>query len=770
MRSKIFVLDDDEQLALLIRKNLEREGLSVTVSSDEKKAVSFILKDTPDLVLLDYQLRQTTGKEFIGQLNRAGKTIPFIIMTGHGDERIAVEMMKLGARDYLTKDIHFLDMLPSVIHKTLGVLRTEKELNDVQRALQESEEKFREMAEHIHEVFWLFDWLNRRIIYVSPAYEKIWGRKVEDLYNRHEEWTESVYPDDFPRTQTFFKKIVQADGGESREYRIIRTDGQIRWICDRGFPVKDASGQIVRIAGIAEDITRRKKQEERLRLALDAANDGLYDWNIKTGEVYFSPRYYTMLGFEPYEMPPGFEMWKMLLHPDDSRPALELLKEIIENQDNYETEFRLKTKDGSWKWILSRGKVSDRDELGRAVRIAGTHVDITERKKLESQLQQSHKMKAIGTLAGGIAHDFNNILGIILGHTELALDTVQEWNPARQNLKEVIKASLRARDVVRQLLSVSRKSEDIKKTVNPGTVITESLKLMRSSLPANIEIRQNIPEDIHTIAADPTQLHQVMINVCTNSAQAMEENGGRIEVNVKNVELDLADVFHYPDLSPGPYVSISVSDTGHGVPSDIIGQIFDPYFTTREFGKGSGMGLAVVHGIVKNSKGAISVYSEPGKGAAFKIVFPAIPQHTGAEAETIEPFPTGTERILFVDDETDLVNIGKQLLDRLGYETVVRTNPVEALNLFTSDPDRFDLVLTDMTMPQMSGEKLIREIRAVRPDMPVILCTGFSEKINEERARQMGVDKYFEKPLNKREIARTIRQILDGKRQCPPEI
>ncbi len=382
-----------------------------------------------------------------------------------------------------------------------------------------------------------------------------------------------------------------------------------------------------------------------------------------------------------------------------------------------------------------------------------------EKEKLEARIRQMQKAEAIGVLAGGIAHDFNNILGIILGNTELALDDTPEWHPIRQNLEEVVRASLRAKDIVRQIMSFSRSAESEQKPVNMAAIVRASLKLIRSSLPSRIDIQATVDADAAPVLADPAQIHQIMINLCTNAAHAMPD-GGSLDISLINADMDEATAARYLELPPGRYVKLTVSDTGHGIPDDVRDKIFDPYFTTREVGKGTGMGLAVVRGIVKNHGGAISVYSEPGGGASFRIFLPALEQPPDADAETVETLLTGAERILLVDDEIALAAMGKQMLQRLGYEVTAETNPLEALKMFRADPDGFDLVITDMTMPRMSGEVFVREIRRVRPDVPVILCTGFSEHINGEKAGTMGIDQYIEKPMNKNEIAAAVRNVM----------
>ena len=384
-----------------------------------------------------------------------------------------------------------------------------------------------------------------------------------------------------------------------------------------------------------------------------------------------------------------------------------------------------------------------------------------DKKKFEVQLRQSQKMEAIGTLTGGIAHDFNNILGIIIGNTELALDDIPTWSPAHFNIEEILKASVRAKDVVRQLLSFSRQTEQERKPIKLVPVIQDAIKLLRATIPMSVDIRQNIDDISDTIFANPTQIHQLMLNLCTNAAHAMENTGGILEIRIKNVVLNEVSAALYPDLTAGEYVELTISDTGPGISPEIRDRIFDPYFTTKDIGKGTGLGLSVVHGIVKSHGGAIIIDSEIERGTTFSLFFQVIEKEAVEEIETEEELPAGNESILLVDDEASMVYVGRYRLERLGYKVEGMTSPVEALEAFNANPDQFDLVITDMSMPQMTGDQLVQEILKTRPDMPTILCTGFSEKMDEDNAKRIGIRQYMEKPINRRDLAFIVRKVLD---------
>ncbi len=401
---------------------------------------------------------------------------------------------------------------------------------------------------------------------------------------------------------------------------------------------------------------------------------------------------------------------------------------------------------------------------GEIINFVAVKRDVTEEIKLEGKLRQAQKMEAIGTLAGGIAHDFNNILSAIIGYTELAEYEIPEGSKTREKLKEVLKAGRRAKDLVKQILAFSRQGDQERKPLQIGHIVKEALKLLRASLPTTIEIRRNIEPYTGIIEADPTQIHQVLMNLCTNAAHAMNNKGGMLEVGIRNVEVENEDIgLEYPNVPPGRYVMLTIRDTGHGMSAGVVERIFDPYYTTKEKGEGTGLGLAVVHGIVKSHGGAITVYSEIGKGSTFNIYFPAIEKKVEEEKETGEVIHTEHQRILFVDDEPALVDIGKKMLEHLGHEVIIRTSSLEALEAFWNNPDRFDLVISDKTMPQMTGFDLARELKQIRPDIPIILCTGFSDTTDSDKAKAMGISGLVMKPIVMREMAETIKRVSDGK-------
>jgi signal transduction histidine kinase len=382
--------------------------------------------------------------------------------------------------------------------------------------------------------------------------------------------------------------------------------------------------------------------------------------------------------------------------------------------------------------------------------------------KYERQLQQVLKIQAIGTLAGGIAHDFNNILFPIIGYTELTMDEVSEDSVAHKNLQEILKAANRAKLLVQQILTFSRQSGQERKPIKVQYIIREALDLLRASIPASIEIIHNIDDRCSPVMGDATQIHQVIMNLCTNAYHAMQDKGGRLEVILSEVDVGYEETIEKIGMQPGRHLQLLVKDEGCGMDSAVMDRIFEPYYTTKEQGKGTGLGLSVIHGIVKNHAGDIAVRSSPGKGTTFKVYLPIIEDaDIATEFEPSNGSARGHERILLIDDEAQIVSMEQQMLENLGYQVTARTDSVEALKEFSQQPQSFDLVITDMTMPQMTGDELAQKLLSIKPDIPVILCTGFNEDITEEKALSMGIQKFVMKPVIKNDLATTIRTVLD---------
>jgi PAS domain S-box-containing protein len=529
------------------------------------------------------------------------------------------------------------------LRKANEVLRSE--ISDRKRAeesLRESEERFRQLAETITKVFWILDPMAGKLLYVSPAYERIWGRSCESLLANPRSWLEAIRAED--------QALVKADVFDNpvtkpfdHTYRITQPGGAVRWIHDRGFPIRNTAGQIYRVVGVAEDIT--------------------------------------------------------------------------------------------------------------------------EHRNLEEQFRQAQKMEAIGTLAGGIAHDFNNILSAIVGYTQLAQMILKENPAVREHLGAVLQAASRATDLVRQILAFSRQQQiQERRPIQLHPVVAETLKLLRSTIPSTIEFDTSLATDVPMVLADATQIHQILMNLGTNAWHAMKDRTGRLQVKLEKCVVDEAHAATQSQLKPGIYVHVSVSDTGCGMDQPTLRRIFEPFFTTKPLGEGTGLGLAVVHGIMKDHDGAVTVYSQPGEGTIFHLYFPVHAGEAAAAAIEQGPAPHGHgERILFVDDEELLVRFGQKTLAALGYEVEITTQPMLAFAMVRTDPQRFALVLTDQTMPGMTGIFFANQLRQIRPELPIILMTGYSASLTPELLEAAGIRQLLLKPMTLYSLGTAVHTALSSK-------
>lgn len=513
------------------------------------------------------------------------------------------------------------------------------------------------------------------------------------------------------------------------------------------------------------DITERKLAEKRLKeqnyyleKAQEIGQIGTWELDLINNILVWTDENCRIFGV-PEGSVVNYETFLQKVHPDDREYVDQEWKAGTEGKP-YDIEHRLLV-DGEVKWVREKADL-EFDDSGKALSAIGFTQDISDRKRLEKQLFQSQKLESLGSLAGGIAHEFNNILSIICGNNDFIMEDLPEGSLCRENAEEIQFATVRARDIVKQLLTFSRKDDSKKKPINIVHVVTESLKLIRSTTPANIEIKETLSQDCQPILGDSTQINQILINLCNNAVDALPASGGKIEIELSTVEIDHNSNVAVHNLSLGNYIKILVKDNGSGIDQKTLGRIFDPFFTTKGVGKGSGIGLAVVHGIVENHGGSVVCESAINQGTIFTILIPVYEDFVEKASIHTDVLSGNGEKILYIDDEDSIARLIKRLLESLGYNAMSTTEPENALKMIKAEPDRFDLVISDMAMPKMPGDQLIAEILSINPEMPTVICSGYSSRMSETKALEMGIKAFMMKPLNRAELARKIREILDN--------
>lgn len=640
-----------------------------------------------------------------------------------------------------------------------AAVRDLTERKRAEEALRRSEEKYRELVESANSIILRLD-RHGRVTFFNEFAQRFFGFTEEEILGKHVVGTIVPTMDSARQDLTSLVEEVLEDPERyrTRVNENMLRNGQRVWIAWTNKPVRDEQGRVVEILCVGNDITELRRMEEKYRSIFENSISGVFQTSPEGRFLSVNPALAHILGYESPEDLLSLTDASHQVYADPERRG-ELLRLIEEQNIVREFEIQVFRKDGEAAWVAANVRAV-RDSSGKIQYLEGSIQDITRRKALESRLLQAEKMEAIGTLAGGIAHDFNNILAAIVGFTELTKNKTTEGEPLRY-LAQVLTACERARNLVTQILTFSRKAEDEMKPLDMGVLAKEALILLRATLPSTIEIRSEIGDKIYPVLADSTQMHQVFLNLCTNAAHAMRERGGVLEVGLDDVDVTSRLATVHPGLRPGLHVKITVKDDGTGIPPENMGRIFDPFFTTKGVGEGTGLGLSVVYGIVNARGGAIGVESKLGEGSTFTIYLPAIAAEERPRIEEVKSTPRGVETILFVDDEILLVEMSREILRGLGYKVVATTSSTKALRVFRTRPHLFNLLITDMTMPELTGLDLASQVLKLRPDIPVILCTGYSDLATEERAKALGIKDLLMKPVSLTDISRAVRKVLD---------
>ncbi len=688
----------------------------------------------------------------------------------------------------------------------LGAIRDITERKRIEEALRQSEEQYRTFFELGLVGMGQAEPRTGRLIRVNDRFCEMTG------YTRHELLSKTVrdltHPEDREADREKFERMLRGETDEYRaEKRYVRKDGRVIWVLATARAIRDTGGKPLRTAGIVIDITERKRMEQELRSSrdelelhaqertealrrqtllaeherdrlmtlIDSMNEGVWFTHVDGRIVLVNSvakAQAAEVGIDPDALlqrrSSAFLSQVDMFAPDGTPLHMEQLRRVFQGEPFSGLEIALRnrtTGEVFYRRMSANPIFNGEKRIEGAITVVQ---DITaakraekERARLEEQLRQSLKMEAVGTLAGGIAHDFNNMLAVVLGNAELALDDMKGDDGPRRNIEQIIKASKRARDLVRQILTFSRKSAQEKKPLRLTDLAKDTFRLLRGVLPSTVRMELDVKTGSDTVVGDASQIQQIVMNLAANGAYAMREKGGALTIGVSGLTLREGDPMPSPEMEPGRYVRLTVRDTGTGMTEEVRRRLFEPFFTTKQPDEGTGMGLAVVFGIVKSHGGAITVESSPGEGSLFSVFLPYADIETRDEKEKEGALPGGNERILLVDDEPLIVEMAAQMLKRLGYTVTTARNGSEALEVFLAGPHRFDLVITDQTMPDLTGIALAKRLLEIRGDLPVILFTGYSETVSAERARAEGVREFIMKPMAKREVAEAIRRVLD---------
>ncbi len=674
---------------------------------------------------------------------------------------------------------------PFTPDSVLWVARDITGYKQAEMALRANEDKYRSLVSDLPGIVYQCandpDWT---MVFLSEGIKMLSGYAAVDFIdNAVRSFASIIHPDD----REMVDRAVQAGVDKKQtyilEYRIVRQDGGITWVHERGHGVFDSKGELLHIEGIILDITARKEaemalneSEARYQSIIAVSNTGVWEYHHDTGMVWCSPEYFAMLGESAESLSENGignvkDVWIDRLHPDEREDASQMLVDYIAGGSvgMYENIFRMRHNDGHWVWIWSRGQTL-RDQEGKPTDLTvGTHIDITERiraederRRLEEQLSQSQKMESVGRLAGGVAHDFNNMLGVILGQAELALDEVGESGPVVDCLQEIYKAALHSADLTRQLLAFARKQTAVPKVLDLNETVEGMLKMLRRIIGEHIDLTWLPAGRSVTVRVDPMQIDQILANLCVNARDAIRDTG-RITIETDVVDFDEAYCAEHPDSVPGHYVLLAVSDSGCGMDAETIKHLFEPFFTTKDMGKGTGLGLATVYGIVRQNDGFVNVYSEPEQGSTFKVYLPSHARETptGSGEETLPVAGFGDETILLVEDEQAILKMTLKVLEKYGYNVLVAASPDEAIRLAREYQGPIHLLITDVIMPGMNGRDLAAKLLARQPGLKCLFMSGYTASvITNHGVLEEGVN-FIQKPFRQHDMAVKVRKVLD---------
>jgi PAS domain S-box-containing protein len=778
-KAKVMVVEDNRVVAEDIKNNLVEMGYTVNaIAASGRKALEAADRDSPDVAIMDIRLGSgMTGIDTAARL-REEYHIPIIFLTAHADKDTVSKAKVTEPYAYLVKPFDAEELQSAV---EIAVYRDQME-----RKVRESEQWLFTTLKSIGDGVIATDWKGS-VKFMNHVAESMtgWsqseamGRPLSEIFHIINEETREACDD--PAAKVIGSgKII----GLANHTILVSRNGREIPIKDSGAPIVLKHGDSIGVVLVFQDDTdsraaetKLRESKERLLLAMESAGEGLWEWDVERESMQCDNLCFQLLGYDPEEVVDNHrKWWTEHIHPDDSAKVQKVLDRLMTGSDGHlaKVDFRMARKEEGYIWINLRAKIIRHGQDGKPESVIGILRDINDRiasdaekYQLEKKLHQSQKMEAMGTLAGGIAHDFNNVLASVIGYAELAIDDIDKDSVMYHNLNEILVAGMRAKDLVRQILVFSRHADTKQKPTILNDMIGEAVKLMRATIPSSIDIQDKLTGESLVVFPNPSQIHQIIINLCTNAFHAMENEGGTMYIELIKTSFAEHFNFGYTDIPPGNYACVTVSDTGHGIEPDCLDKIFDPYFTTKGQEKGTGLGLSIVNGIVTSHGGYITVDSRPDEGTQFNVYLPIVEEPVSAQIQTdSNELPLGnSERILLVDDEPSIAGFQKQCLERLGYQVDTYTDSMVALDSFTANPDNYDILVTDMTMPHMSGDMLVRRIRQIRPEFPVILCTGYNEKADQRMCSALNINCFLLKPVAKNKLAVSIKNTLESCRQ-----
>jgi PAS domain S-box-containing protein len=818
--SRILIIDDEKAVRDSFGAHLEDCGYEILTAVNGREGISVYEEELPDLIIVDLRMPEVDGIQVLETISKRSPLTPLIVASGTGIITDAIEALHCGAWDYLLKPIEDLSILTHAVEAALekGQLRKENQAyrRHLEQLVEERTAELEQANNHLSEINTRLRHIvdtTRSLSFCSEVHSfgslllEEFGQHMlasgGSIYLKEENGLRLIHSLDLGHAADFipfplpenslFQQAIAAKQPilihNIADYQTVEPSGWQGYTDGSAlmFPLPDEFGGITGIMTLhsktpppfldqdreigtilasysCEALRAVRATEElresasRFRKILDTIPTGIIIVDAETHRiVYTNPAAAGMVGTDPQAIT-GKACDELFCLTESDICPMDAAKETDQAQR------ALRALDGREIPIL---KTVSRTTLEGRECYMESFIDLSERlraeadkENLETQLRQVQKMEALGTLAGGIAHDFNNILSAVLGYSELGLQDLDDrLHPLYPKLKAINNAGLRARDLVEQILAFSRMQEQMHAPVKVSPIVKEAIKLLQSSLPANIRVKATIKAD-RPVLGDPTQIHQIIMNLCTNAYHAMQSSGGELGVTLEQVAVDGLDSSAGLTLAPGQYLRLAISDTGSGISPAIIERIFEPYFTTKDKSKGTGLGLAVVHGIVKGHGGKIEVQSRVGEGTCFTVYLPVSHNKTADNGGHPIALPVGTEHILLVDDEKDIVEIGDQMLQRLGYRVSAIVGSTAALKVFKEDPFRFDIVITDYNMPEMTGDQMAKQMLAIRRQLPIIVCTGFSEIFDQQRAQTIGIRKTLMKPVTMEALAQAVREVL----------